>query len=153
MGEDFVIINYLKAMEELEEVETRRKEVEKNAVDTIRKIDEEQTKAFMTAVSQMQSVWHATERIFSTLGMAFPKIMRTIISGSFAAIKTITAVLTAAELTPGMQIQATLGLIQIGFSMAAAIAAQKEEKIAQERFNDVNSILGTVNGLIGSFSW
>lgn len=157
MGEDlnnyFLTIDIEKAMKDLEKVETKRKETEKNTTETIAKIDDAQLKAFNRAVSAMQATWHGVETIARSMGVTFPKLMSTIISGAFTSIKLITSILVAQTFTPGMAAQAVLGLFQIGVSVAAAIAAEKEKKKAEEDLRNMNSVLGTVSGLIGAWSF
>ena len=153
MAEEFLVINTEKAIKELEKVEEKRKTVEKNSTETIAKIDDAQLKAFNRAVSAMQVTWHAAEGIARSLGIAFPKLMSTIISSAFTSIKLITSLLIAQSFTPGMALQAMLGLTQIAVSIGAAIAAEKGKKEMEENFRTVNSIFGSISGLIGAWSY
>jgi len=153
LGNYLLLIDTDEALKKLLDVEMKRKETEKNTTETIKKIDEAQLKVFNRAVSAMQATWHGVESIARTMGVAFPKLMSTVISGAFTSIKLITSILSAQAFTPGMAAQSLLGLFQIGLSIGAAFAAKQDEQKAEDELRNMNSMLGVVSGLIGAWSF
>ena len=148
-----LLIDTKKAHDDLEEVERHRDEAEKETKKIIEEVQKESQKAFRQAVSMMQSSWHALETFARIAGYSIPEITRAVVSGAFGAIKIFIPLLTAEAVTPGMQFQAALGMAQIAMTIAAAINAQREQEEQERIFNDINSAIGTINGLIGSFSF
>ena len=148
-----LLIDTSKAHAELEEVEAHRDRAEEETQKVIKKVEQESRKAFYKAVTMMQRTWYATESILRTVGVTFPEVMRTVISGVFGALAAVKPLLLAESVTGIMTAQAIFGLSQVALSIAAAISAEREQAEAERTFNDVNSILGTVSSYIGGFSF
>ena len=157
MGEE--LTNYLltidvtKAMEELDGVEAKRKQVEGNVKKSSRESQEALGKTWMKAVSIFQATWHSIETISRAVGLTIPTLLRTSISSAFAAAKILIPIFTAMEMTPWTAIQGAFGLVQIALGTAAAISAQKEQAEIASQLSDTQSILGGVSSFIGVWSF
>jgi hypothetical protein len=149
----FLTIDVEKAIDDLEKVEEKRKEVEKDTKDAIKTVDKEVASMRRHAVNAMQGTWHALEGMMRSVGITMPQLLRSVISGTFAAIKLLTPILTAEAVTPGMQIQAAIGFSQVALSIVAAAAAQREAAEQENSFNNINSVLGSINSLIGAWNF
>jgi len=148
-----LLIDTSKAHSELEEVEAHRDRAEEETQKVIKKVEQESRKAFYKAVNMMQRTWYATESILRTMGVTFPEMMRTVISGVFGALAAVKPLLLAESVTGIMTAQAIFGLSQVGLSIAAAVKAQQEQPEIETTFNNINSVLGTVSSYIGGFSF
>jgi len=75
------------------------------------------------------------------------------ISAAFSVVAILTPLFTAEAVTPGMQVQAALGFLQLGLSIAAIVNAQSQQSaITNQIQGGLNALNGTAN-LVGTMSF
>lgn len=121
------------AQRKLNEVEKKRQQVESAANKTVIEVDKKTTFAYQKVLGMARSAYLAGAAFVRATGTSVSYFFTSLISAGISAISLLTPILTAEEVTPGMQIQAAIGLINIGIATTALIAAQLQQgQIAQQ---------------------
>ncbi|MFX1371333.1 MAG: hypothetical protein ACFFCE_05690 [Promethearchaeota archaeon] len=121
------------AKQKLDEVENKRQQVETATNKTVQEVEEKTTYAYQKVLSMARSSYLAGAAFVRATGTSVSYFFTSLISAGISAISLLTPILTAEAVTPGMQIQAAIGFLNIGIATTALIAAQLEQsKIAQQ---------------------
>ena len=97
--------------------------------------------------------WLATQGIVRAAGGTIQTVFRTVIGTALGTIAVLAPLFTAMEVTPGMQVQATLGFVSLITSLAALDAATREEKEFSDALRGANMALHGIQSLLGVFDF
>ena len=101
----------------------------------------------------VHALWLTTQGAVRAMGGSISTVFRTVIGTTLGAISLLTPLLTAAAVTPGMQIQAAMGFASIGLAVAALIAAEAEEREVSDALRGANMALHGIQSFIGIVNW
>ena len=142
-------INAEELLRELEEIEQRANEVE----DIVVKVKRSSQISITKIMGGVHAGWLATQGMVRAAGGSIDTVFRTVVGTTLGAISMLVPVLTAQEAVPGMQIQATMGLISIGVAVAAMVAAELDQRELSDSLRGANMALHGIQSLIGMFSF
>lgn len=101
--------------------------------------------------------WLATQGLVRAAGGSIQTVFRTVIGSTISAIAMLGPVLAAAKasgwatMNPWVIAQASMGLVSIGLSVAALIAAQEQENEFSDALRGANMALHGIQAMIGTF--
>ena len=139
-------INADELLRELEAIEIKANEIET----IVEKAEDKAEISFTNVLSMVHAGWLTTQGLVRAAGGTIQTVFRTVIGTALGTAAVLYPLFTAMEVTPGMQIQATLGLISMGISLAALVAAQQEEKEFSDALRGANMALHGVQSMLGS---
>jgi hypothetical protein len=97
--------------------------------------------------------WLATQGIVRAAGGTIETVFRTVVGTTLGAISMLVPLLTAEAVTPGMQIQAAMGLASIAVAVSAMVAAELEQRELSDQLRGANMALHGIQSLLGVFSF
>ena len=134
-------------LQDIAKVDEQRKKLEEKLEETGEKTKD----TWMIAVGVAQASWNLMDGILTAAGVTISGVTRAVIQGAFSAVQIFTPIITAAAVTPGMQILAAIGAVQIGLAIAAAVAAEREQKEVQTGLTVASGMISNVVSFAGSF--
>jgi len=124
------------------------------AVDKMREGVESRAKAsFNQVVGMARASYMLLNSVVRAAGGSIPATLEAIISGTISAVAIFKPLLTAAAVTPGMQIQAAIGFANIVLTFAALSAAQQKKDEITQSIRGMNGVLTGISALIGSINF
>ena len=142
-------INAEDLLRELEAVEGRANEVE----DIVEEVKETARSSLTQVMGGVHAAWLATQGIVRATGGTIETVFRTVVGTTLGAISMLVPLLTAEAVTPGMQIQAAMGLASIGIAVSAMVAAELEQRELSDQLRGANMALHGIQSLIGVFNF
>lgn len=125
------------------DAEAEATEEKVNEINERAKVQTELT--YMKAVQTTQQTVEIVNQAVGLMGDAVSDSVRSTIALTGQAIAVIAPLLTAQTISGWMAIQATLGLISLGQSIAARVKLEHEAKYAKSDFDTISMDLGGVN--------
>ncbi len=111
------------------------------------------TASFNQVVGMARASYSLINSVIKAAGGAIPATLEAIISGTISAIAIFKPLLTAAAVTPGMQIQAAIGFASLALTFAALSAAQQKKTDVQQTIAGMNGVLTGISALIGTINF
>lgn len=146
MGEDFnldITLDTSKAEAQLKAVEDERQATEHKVAMTKQAANE----SFQKTLAGARLSWSLVKNISKAMGLTLDKNFELAVSMAFSTISILTPLLSAAAVTPGMQVQAALGFVELGAAIAAIVTAQDVQ--AAGKIQGLGSVIGNINTMIG----
>ncbi len=124
------------------------------AVDKLRRDVEDAAKtSFNQVVGMARASYMLLNSVVRAAGGSIPATLEAIISGTISAIAIFKPLLTAAAVTPGMQIQAAIGFANLVLTFAALSAAQQKKDEITQTISGMNGVLTGLSALIGTINF
>ena len=124
------------------------------AVDKLRRDVEDAAKtSFNQVVGMARASYMLLNSVVKAAGGAVPATLEAIITGTISAIAIFKPLLTAAAVTPGMQIQAAIGFANLVLTFTALAAAQQKKEDIVQTISGMNGVLNGISALIGSINF
>lgn len=119
----------------------------------LKDLEDESEITFSKVLSMAHAGWLATQGIVRAAGGTIQTVFRTVVGTALGTIAVLAPLFTAMEVTPGMQVQATLGFMSLITSLAALDAATREEKEFSDALRGANMALHGIQSLLGVFDF
>ena len=142
-------INAEELYRELAEIEAKAQEIR----ELIGQVEKESQVSFSQIMGAVHAGWLATQGMVRAAGGSIATVFRTVIGTVLGTISVLAPLFTAMEVTPGMQIQATIGMISLITSFAALEMAKRDEMEFSDQLRGANMALHGIQSLIGSFNF
>ncbi len=84
------------------------------------------------------------------MGMGISTLFSTMISGVLSFASIMYPILTMESVTPGMQVQAAIGFVNLGLAITAMVLAQSKQQEAARDIQNINFMLHSISNLVGS---
>lgn len=137
----------------LEDVERHREIVEANTEKTISFVSKASAEAVAEVTAMTRMSYNLMESMVTAAGGTIPPIMSGLISAAFSTISILTPLLTAAEVTPGMQATAALGFMELGMTVSALVAAQIEQQEVAQKLSGARAVISNISAMVGMMSF
>lgn len=152
MGEDYRIhldVDTSRAKDKLRKVENDRERVDRLVEDTKKNA----SLSFNQVLSMAQQTWGVVDAMMRAMGINVSMQFRLLMRSGFAAIRVLTPLFTAEALTPGMQAQAALGMLNLILAAEAIKQAQEGETQAATQIAAATEGISGINSMIGSLNF
>lgn len=124
------------------------------AVDKLRQDVEGAAKAsFNQVVGMARASYMLINNVVKAAGGAIPATLDAIISGTISAIAIFKPLLTAAAVTPGMQIQAAIGFANLVLTFSLLAAAQQKKDEITQTISGFSGVLTSLSAIIGMINF
>ena len=154
MGERIdIVINAEEVLRALEQVDAKIEETEEKAEEVIEKVEEAAIISYNQVLNMARSTWLMTQGIVRTAGGAISATFRMAVGTVLGAISMLLPIFTAEAVTPGMQVNAALGMISIGIAIAALAAAEQEQNELALQLRGANMALHGIQSFIGAVNF
>ena len=141
-------INADELIKALTEVDEKRKKIEEASKKTISFVKAESKITFGKVLQIAKTSWYIIDNLLQSMGSAVSAQFRLAINAAFSTIAIMRPIIAAEAVTPGMQIQAAIGMMQIGLALNAIQSAQAREAGMGEMFDTMHMLRG-IDTLIG----
>jgi len=151
MGDlDFSInIDASQMLMELDEVDRKREDVEKKANKTIAFVKKSNTSVYRSALRMARASWQIMDTVFQAAGVSISYQFRALMAAAFGTIQVLIPIFAAEALTPGMQVQAGLGLFELAMAGIALNQTQQAQSDTDAMYRAGLSIINSVQMMIG----
>lgn len=129
------------------------KNTQQNVQTVVEQVDKEISATYLKTVNLARNAYTIGLGLVKAGGGSVSYFFRSMISAAFGAIAILTPLIAAEAVTPGMQIQAALGSIELGVAIAATIAATIEQSEIARGLRGAAMSLGAIQSLIGSLDY
>ena len=153
MAEVNLKLNTQELRQELKQVNNEIDETNQKGAVVLKNVQKNVKLTRQQVVGLAQASWGVITGMLEAAGITISTQFKVLISSAFAAINILTPLLTAQAVTPGMQIQAALGFINLALAVASIGFAQAQEAELAAQLASGMQALNSVNGMIGMMNW
>lgn len=119
----------------------------------LNEVDTKSTMVFSKVLTGAQMGYSTLSSLIRAAGGTVSATFETVISAAFSVMGILSPIFSAEAVTPGMQVQAALGFLQLGLSLAAITAAQANQSKLSEQIRTSLSAVRNTSSLIGFMSF
>lgn len=136
---------------ELEAAEEKAEEIIETQEETIEEVEKKAHMSFNKVMLMARGAYMITAGIIRATGGTVSTMFRMAISAAISTAAFMYPLLTAESLTPGMQVQAAIGLINLAIAMEAiGMAARQQQELARGMMA-INTTLHGMSMMLGSY--
>lgn len=142
-------INAEELMKDLDQVDQQREQVEENTKRTISFVDRSTRQVYQSVLRMGRASWQIMDTVLSAMGITVDYTFRAIMSAAFGVAQVLIPIFTAESITPGMQVQAALGFLELGMAMAALGQSQQQQAESQQMYSASLSVINSIQMFVG----
>jgi hypothetical protein len=136
---------------EVEETDKKVEELQSKAAKVTEDVEREANISFNKVMLMARGSYMMMAGLIRASGGAVSSIFRMTVSAAISTVAVLTPLLQAEAVTPGMQIQAAIGLTNLGLATAAIIAASTKQAELSHQLMGITTSLHGISMMLGSF--